>query len=181
VNVGVVITVSLVAYQLEVSKGIKRGLYTLVRLILKSDLPDLAGIGIVNVYTGGSGNALTLAVYLTVSQTVNTVVVLDLGNARILTGVKYRARSLVLYVEVTVSVTDDAATALSVGINVRHSALAVCSYAAAVLVYTAENSGVPDVIQLRTGSFGVGDLKFFFSNEASVCTHIFSPFEYFGY
>ena len=62
----------------------------------------------------------------------------------------------------------------SLGIDICHSALTVSVHTAAVLVYTRENSGVPDVVQLGTGSFRICDLKFFFCNKFSVCTHSLS-------
>ena len=172
VNVGVVVAVSLIAYKIKIGKGVQGNVSLICSLIFKSNLPDLAGVAVVYVHTRGSRDTLALTVYLAVSEAVYAIVVLNLCNAGVLTGIEYCTRCFVFDIEVTVSVADDRATSLSVGIDICHGSLTVSSDTAAILVYTRKDSRVPDVVKLGTGSFWVCYSELFFCNKFSVCAHI---------
>ena len=140
VNIRVIVTVSLISDKLKICKGVKRERRRICALILKSYLPDLTRIGIVYVHTDSCAYSLTLSVNLAVTESVNAIIVINRSKRGIKTGIEYRSRSLIFYVKITVSVANNGATSLSVGIDISHCSLTVRPYSSAVLINARKNS-----------------------------------------
>ena len=151
VDVRVVVAVSLVAFELELSKREELERLSVSRLVLESERPDLCGIRAVYENSCRRDHAVALARDDRVAETVGTAIVLYVGLAGIPTGVEGLAGVHILDIEITVTVADNRASALTLSVDIGLRANAVSADTAAEIVDTAENSCVPDVVEKRSG------------------------------